>query len=89
MINIEIVYDNVERQEFIGLKIPAGTTAEEAIIQSGIIERFPELSLATLCVGIFSKKINLNHVLQSGDRIEIYRPLLIDPKQARRVRARK
>ena len=64
-------------------------TAEQAIERSGILKRFPEIDLAKNKIGIFSRQVRLSHRLKPGDRVEIYRPLVMSPKQARRLRAAK
>lgn len=86
-LKIEVVYANPSQQALIRLDLPAETTVETAILQSGVLEQFPEIDLTVNAVGIFSKRVTLDQVLSDGDRVEIYRPLLIDPKQARRKRA--
>jgi putative ubiquitin-RnfH superfamily antitoxin RatB of RatAB toxin-antitoxin module len=86
-IMIEVAYALPERQTLIALEVPAGTTLEQAIALSGICRQYPEIDLAVNRVGIFSKLTTLDAPLQAGDRVEIYRPLLIDPKEARRRRA--
>src|SRR5437868_1471014 len=84
---IEIVYARPDQQKIIEMKVPAGATVMEAIAQSRITEYFPEIDLTRNKVGIFGKLTNLDSVLRDRDRVEIYRPLLADPKQARRKRA--
>jgi len=86
---IEVAYAKPEEQVIIALDLPTGTTAELAIFQSGLLQRFPEIDLAQNKIGIFSKLCKLDYVLRPGDRVEIYRPLLADPKVARRNRAAK
>lgn len=86
-LQIEVVYANPTQQALIRLDLPMGAAVETAIVQSGVLTQFPEIDLAVNAVGIFSKKVSLDYVLSNGDRVEIYRPLLIDPKQARRKRA--
>jgi uncharacterized protein len=71
------------------LDVDAGTTIGQAIEQSGILQEAPEINLVTMPVGIYGKKKTLDTVLQPRDRIEIYRPLIADPKDARRRRAKK
>lgn len=88
MINIEIAYANVNQQYIIPLQVSVGCTVGAAIRQSRISVQCPEIDLLQNKVGIFGKLVSLATILQSGDRIEIYRPLLIDPKQARRQRAK-
>jgi putative ubiquitin-RnfH superfamily antitoxin RatB of RatAB toxin-antitoxin module len=71
------------------LDVEAGTTIGQAIELSGILQEAPEINLVTMPVGIYGKKKTLDTVLQPRDRIEIYRPLIADPKDARRRRAKK
>lgn len=84
---VEVAYASHERQKMLVVKLPAGSTAEEAISKSGILAEFPEIDLAVNKVGIFSKACKLDTVLRDKDRIEIYRPLIADPKEVRRQRA--
>lgn len=71
------------------LEVDEGTTIGQAIEISGILQEAPEINLATMPVGIYGKKKSLDTVLRARDRIEIYRPLIVDPKDARRRRAKK
>jgi putative ubiquitin-RnfH superfamily antitoxin RatB of RatAB toxin-antitoxin module len=89
MIQIEVAYAAPERQVLLSLSVPAGTTVAEGIEQSAIQDEFPELKIDLKAVGIFSRKVPIDQVLREGDRIEIYRPLIVDPKEARRQRALK
>ena len=91
MIEIEVVYAAVDRQVLLTASVPEGTTVREALRQSTIGAEFPELDLATCAVGNFAKLIAdpERAVVHSGDRLEIYRPLLADPKEVRRLRAAK
>jgi len=84
---IEVAYAKPDGQIILTLDLPEDTTAEAAIIHSGILQRFPEIDIARNKIGIFSKLCKLDQVLREGDRVEIYRPLLADPKEARRDRA--
>jgi putative ubiquitin-RnfH superfamily antitoxin RatB of RatAB toxin-antitoxin module len=86
---IEVAYATPEQQVLIALKLPEGATVETAINASGLLARFPDITLSTNAVGIFGKVCELNQVLKTGDRVEIYRPLVHDPKEARRQRAAK
>ncbi|MHB1232094.1 MAG: RnfH family protein [Burkholderiales bacterium] len=86
-IQVEVAYALPERQVLLPLKIHAGATVEDAIQRSGLLERFPEIDLAQAKVGVFSKLTKLDAVLRDKDRIEIYRPLIADPKEVRRKRA--
>lgn len=95
-IHVEVAFAMPGRQEILSLQVPSGTTAWVAVEKSGIGSLFPDLVLDSSAMGIFSRRLNgveLPHpdkyVLVEGDRVEIYRQLLIDPKQARLDRARK
>lgn len=88
-LSVEIAYALPETQLLIELEVAAGTTAREAIENSGILQRFPEIDLSRQKIGIFGKAVKPDCVLNSGDRVEIYRPLIADPKDARRRRAEK
>jgi putative ubiquitin-RnfH superfamily antitoxin RatB of RatAB toxin-antitoxin module len=86
-ITIEVAYATSQEQLLLSLSANAGTTVEQAIKESGVLERFPELDLKTTKVGVFGKVAKLNAVLNDHDRVEIYRPLIADPKEARKKRA--
>lgn len=92
-LRVEVAYARPEKQCLVPLTLPAGSTCLEAVQASGLLEAFPEIELERHGVGIFGKQVRQpnTHELRDGDRVEIYRPLLIDPKQARlaRVRERK
>lgn len=87
-VEVEIVY-GVTGAQVIRQKVPDNATLRQAIEQSGILEMYPEIDLDNNEVGIFSRKQELCDVVRAGDRIEIYRPLKVDPKEARRRRAKK
>ena len=89
MIRVELVYARPERQLTVSLQLAAGSSVKQAIAASGLLVQCPEIDLAHNRVGIFSRLCSLEDSLHDGDRIEIYRPLLIDPKEARRLRAAK
>ncbi|MBK5939184.1 RnfH family protein [Halochromatium roseum] len=86
-VNVEVAYARERAQALIPVKGQQGITLAEAIERSGILERFPEIDLDVNKVGIFGKVAKLDQVLASGDRVEIYPPLIADPKQARKQRA--
>jgi len=88
MINVTVAYATPERQVELPLQVEESCTVALAIKRSGIQDQFPEINLATAVVGIHSKKCALDASLHEGDRIEIYRPLTIDPKQARILRVK-
>ena len=86
MLEIEVVYGLPDKQVLKKLNVQNGCTAREAVCQSGLDEIFSELDLQTAPLGIFGKSVKDETLLRDKDRIEIYRPLLIDPKEARRKR---
>ncbi|WP_185964511.1 RnfH family protein [Aliikangiella marina] len=87
LIKIELIYALPDEQDLIELDVKDGTTIEQAIIQSGLLERYPQIDLQSNKVGIFSKVAKLDTTLREGDRIEIYRPLIADPKEVRKRKA--
>lgn len=86
---VEVAYAMPSRQEVIELTVRPGATVEQVIRESGLLERFPEIDLARSRVGIFGEIAGLLDLVRDGDRVEIYRPLLADPKEARRRRAQR
>jgi putative ubiquitin-RnfH superfamily antitoxin RatB of RatAB toxin-antitoxin module len=88
-IHIEVVYALPERQYLKSLTVPEGTIVEQAILASEILAERNDIDLAVNKVGVFSRAAKLTDVLQEGDRVEIYRPLIADPKELRRLRAEK
>ena len=86
-IKVEVVYALPEEQKVFALEGEQGITVEEAIKQSGILEVYPEINLQQNKTGIYGELVDLNTVLRNHGRIEIYRPLEIDPKAARKLRA--
>ena len=88
-ITVEVVLAMPERQLLVELELPAGSSLVDAIEASSITDSFSEFQLDLEKVGIFGKKMPPDQVLNDGDRVEIYRPLLADPKESRRQRALK
>jgi putative ubiquitin-RnfH superfamily antitoxin RatB of RatAB toxin-antitoxin module len=86
-IRVEVAYGRLDEQLLLELEAEPGITAREAIERSGIIERFPEIDLEQNKIGIFGKAAKLDVKLTDGDRVEIYRPLIADPKEQRKKRA--
>jgi len=86
---VEVAYATAQEQVILALELAADATAERAIHESDILSRFPEIDLAQNKVGVFGKICKLDHLLKPGDRVEIYRPLIADPKESRRIRAAK
>lgn len=87
VIAVEVAYARPEQQVLIEIDLPVDATVEAAILSSGILDRFPEIDLARNKVGVFGKLAKLTQTLRAGDRVEIYRPLIADPKEVRRQRA--
>ena len=86
-INVEVAYAEPDKQLILPVNIDEGTTVGGAIVQSGIMMKFPDLDIENSKVGIFGKVTKMTTVMQDGDRVEIYRPLIADPKEVRRKRA--
>jgi len=87
LFDVEVAYAKPEQQVIVSLKVPVGTTAKQAIDASGLLKRFPEIDETDIKTGIFGNTCKLEQSLKQGDRVEIYRPLVHDPKEARRQRA--
>lgn len=86
LIQVEVAYARPERQVILPVMLAPGATIEQAIEQSGVLDEFPEIDLNQNKVGIFGKLSKKTTELKAGDRVEIYRPLLADPKEVRRKR---
>jgi uncharacterized protein len=86
-VTVEVVCATATRQVLRRLTMPAGSTVIQAVEQSGILQAMPEVDVDPSRLGIFSQRVAPDDVLQDGDRVEIYRPLTLDPKDARRRRA--
>jgi len=84
---IEVAYALPDEQFLLTCDLPEGVTVQEAINASGILKQCPDIDLSQNKVGIFSKLAKLDTVLREGDRVEIYRPLIADPKEVRRKKA--
>ncbi len=85
-LQIEVVYAHAEAQTIIRLSLPSGATAQDAVERSGILSQLP--GQTRLIYGIFGRPVPANRRLSDGDRIELYRPLRVDPRVARRLRAK-
>lgn len=88
MITVEVVHLDIQQQWLRRIEVAEGSTALQAVQASGLVELMTTQAFDPNRLGIFSKRVPANHVVQSGDRIEIYRPLMLDPMEARRRRAR-
>jgi len=89
MIEIEVVYALPDVQTVIVLQVPAGSNVDDALTRSRIGDRYPQIDWNAAAIGIFGKRVTRATLLKPHDRVEIYRPLSADPKQARRSRARR
>jgi putative ubiquitin-RnfH superfamily antitoxin RatB of RatAB toxin-antitoxin module len=85
---VEVVYAMPDQQVLLALEVEDGATARDAIAACGILDRFPDLDPASMTIGIFGRTAGPETRLNNGDRVEIYRPLLADPKEVRRRRAK-
>jgi putative ubiquitin-RnfH superfamily antitoxin RatB of RatAB toxin-antitoxin module len=86
-IHVEVAYALPEKQAILALQVPEGTSAIDAVRQSGIERQFEGLDIEHARLGIFGKVVGPQTVLRDGDRVEIYRPLIADPKEVRKARA--
>jgi len=86
-IHVEVVYALPDEQTLLSLDVPPHTTIKDVIIKSGILDLHPELDLEKMDVGIFGKLAHLKQAVRDRDRVEIYRPLIADPKEVRKKRA--
>jgi putative ubiquitin-RnfH superfamily antitoxin RatB of RatAB toxin-antitoxin module len=87
MLTVEVVYALSEAQDAVTLHLPPGATLRDAVVHSGLLERHPEIDLAVQKLGVFGAPAVADRLLADGDRVEIYRALVMDPKEARRRRA--
>ena len=86
-IRVEVIYALPAKQELLNVKVAAGTTVRQAIEASGILEKYPEIDIAKNKLRVFAKLTKPDVVLRDRDRVEIYRPLIADPKEVRKQRA--
>ncbi len=87
MLRVEVAYALPNLQILLSIQVRPGATVRDAIQQSGILDSHPEIDLSSSKVGVFGKLTGLDAVLREGDRVEIYRPLIADPKEVRKLRA--
>ncbi|MGI9222839.1 MAG: RnfH family protein [Woeseiaceae bacterium] len=88
LIDVELVFATPDRQVLLAMQVASGATVADVIAQSGVHQEFPDVQLGELEFGIWGKLVAQDHVVHDGDRIEFYRPLNIDPREARRQLAR-
>lgn len=89
LLPVEVVYGAVDTLRKVSLQVPAGVSLGEAIERSGLLKEFPQLDLLNVAIGVHGRLRRLQDTVAAGDRIEIYRPLIADPKVTRRARARR
>lgn len=86
-LHVEVVYALPQRQELVKLTLPVGSTLQQAVEASGLLQRYPEIDLGKLKLGVYGKLSKPDALLRDRDRVEIYRPLIADPKEVRKKRA--
>ena len=86
-LKIEVAFATRRGQEVVEILLEEGARAIDAVLASGLADRHPEIRLDALALGVYGKVVHAQTLLQTGDRVEIYRPLVTDPKDARRARA--
>lgn len=87
MLNIEVCYALADQQDIVRLRLPEGATLGQALEASGLLAKYPEIDLKKNKFGIYAKLSKVDAVLRDHDRVEIYRPLIADPKEVRKQRA--
>lgn len=87
LLQVEVIYALPDKQERVPLRLPAGSTLQQALEASGLLEKYPAIDLEKNKFGIFAKLSRLDTVLRDRDRVEIYRPLIADPREVRKQRA--
>jgi putative ubiquitin-RnfH superfamily antitoxin RatB of RatAB toxin-antitoxin module len=87
MLSVEVCYALPDKQEIVSVRLPAGATLQQALEASGLLARHPEIDLKKNKFGVYAKLSKLDSVLRDRDRVEIYRPLIADPKEVRKQRA--
>lgn len=86
-LNIEVAYAEPGKQRLLAFQVASGTTARQAVLQSALPTEFPHVDFVAAPIGIFGKKVKDSTPLRTGDRVEVYRALLVDPKENRRRKA--
>ena len=86
-IHVEVIYALPEEQSLLNVEVENGIDVQQGILESGVLEQYPELDLDTMKVGLFGKITTMKQKVRDKDRIEIYRPLIADPKEVRKKRA--
>ena len=83
-ISVEVAYARADMQRILVVEVPVGVKAREVLRASGLVDLFPEIDTASCPIGVFGEPVSDSYLVQSGDRVEVYRPLTIDPREARR-----
>lgn len=89
MLRVEAAYAMPDEQIIIRLELKEGSTVHDVLEQSELLQRYPEINATDSAIGIYGRVVPLDHPIRDGDRVEIYRPLTIDPKIERRSRSRR
>ncbi len=84
MVNVGVAYTNQTRQVWLKVELPDGSTVIDAIEESGVLDMFPDIDLQNQKIGIYGKLTKVDEKLKEGDRVEIYRPIIADPKTVKR-----
>ena len=84
---VEVVFELAERQELLVVEVPDGSTVGEAIENSRLARQFPEIDMGDLQAGVWGRPVERDHIVTEGDRVELYRSLEMDPRDARRLKA--
>ncbi len=87
LLHVQVCYALPNQTRLVDIDLAEGSTLEQAIRASGVLVQYPEIDLASVSVGVFGKLRRMSDLARAGDRIEIYRPLIADPKESRRRRA--
>jgi putative ubiquitin-RnfH superfamily antitoxin RatB of RatAB toxin-antitoxin module len=87
-LSVEVVLATPQRQVLLTVNVKAGASVGDVIASSGLESQFSDLAVADLAVGIWGKRVSRDSAVNAGDRVELYRPLVVDPREARRQRAR-
>ncbi len=88
VIRVEVAYATPDRQRVLEVELPPDSTVEEAIRASGILDEFPDIDIGRQAVGVYGRLVARSDTVRDGDRVEIYRPLIADPKEIRKERAK-
>jgi putative ubiquitin-RnfH superfamily antitoxin RatB of RatAB toxin-antitoxin module len=83
-VSIELVFATPQKQLLLALEVDRGATVADVISRSAVAEQFPDMQVSELAVGVWGKQVSREHVVRDGDRVEVYRQLQIDPREARR-----